>query len=902
MMQSEAIRRTFLDYFARQGHTVLPSSSLIPYGDNTILFTNAGMNQFKNAFLGLEKRPYVRAATAQKVMRVSGKHNDLENVGPSRRHHTFFEMLGNFSFGDYFKEDAMKYALELMEGEYGFERERLWFTIYKDDDQSYDLWQKVGIKANRILRFGEKDNFWSMGPTGPCGPNSEIHYFTGKLQDNDPKWVNNDDDPNETTVEVWNLVFMQFNRTEDGVLHPLPQTGVDTGMGFERLCRLIEGGESNYDTDLFMPIMDKVQQLARQTNAARKEQYVAYRVIADHVRAATFLIGDGVLPGNEGRNYVLRMVMRRAMRYGRDLGFEAPFLYQTAEAVIDKMGGYYTELLNRREHILKTIHAEEERFERTLDQGLERLNEALAQTESKELNGEAAFKLYDTYGMPLEITRDVAKLRGYSVDEAGFAAAREASRERNRASGKFTADFDKQQSYADVLNELKADGFVGENGTTNAPYGDLRLNTKVVAILYDGQPVDHAESGQAVEVVLPETPFYLESGGQVTDTGMICAATNAQTGEEPAWCLRVTDARRIIPGLITHVCEVVYGQPRTGDACVAQVDEARRNAIRRNHTATHILQKSLRETLGSHVGQQGSLVAPDRLRFDFSHSAALTPDEIAQVTDAMNDAILANYPVSIAQRAYKEALAAGAMAFFSEKYGDVVRVVSIGDEDQPAFSMELCGGTHVDATGDIGQALVVSESAVASGVRRIEVVTGRGALELARGQQKQLVEISRTLNTSPDKAAEQTKHVMAQLSETQKALDKAQKELIRYRFNDTLAKTETLNGVPVLIARVEVDGADRLREMSDWFREKHQSGVVVLGAVSADKPALLVGVSQDLNKRGIEAGKLIKEIAAIVGGSGGGRPTLAQAGGKDPARLDEALEKARTTLEKTING
>ncbi|HRA01072.1 MAG TPA: alanine--tRNA ligase, partial [Thermoflexales bacterium] len=406
MMQSEAIRRTFLDYFARQGHTVLPSSSLIPYGDNTILFTNAGMNQFKNAFLGLEKRPYVRAATAQKVMRVSGKHNDLENVGPSRRHHTFFEMLGNFSFGDYFKEDAMKYALELMEGEYGFERERLWFTIYKDDDQSYDLWQKVGIKANRILRFGEKDNFWSMGPTGPCGPNSEIHYFTGKLQDNDPKWVNNDDDPNETTVEVWNLVFMQFNRTEDGVLHPLPQTGVDTGMGFERLCRLIEGGESNYDTDLFMPIMDKVQQLAGQTNAARKEQFVAYRVIADHVRAATFLIGDGVLPGNEGRNYVLRMVMRRAMRYGRDLGFEAPFLYQTAEAVIDKMGGYYTELLNRREHILKTIHAEEERFERTLDQGLERLNEALAQTESKELNGEAAFKLYDTYGMPLEITRD----------------------------------------------------------------------------------------------------------------------------------------------------------------------------------------------------------------------------------------------------------------------------------------------------------------------------------------------------------------------------------------------------------------------------------------------------------------------------------------------------------------
>ncbi|GIV83633.1 MAG: hypothetical protein KatS3mg052_0640 [Candidatus Roseilinea sp.] len=496
----------------RNGHRHVPSSSLIPYGDKTILFTNAGMNQFKNVFLGLEKRDYTRAVTAQKVMRVSGKHNDLENVGPSRRHHTFFEMLGNFSFGDYFKEDAMKFALELLEREYGFARERLWFTIYEDDDESYALWQKVGIQASRILRFGEKDNFWSMGPTGPCGPNSEIHYFTGKLEDNDARWVNNDDDPNETTVEVWNLVFMQFDRDESGKLTPLPKPGVDTGMGFERLVRLLQGGESNYDSDLFLPLMDRVQMLARQTDAQRREHIVAYRVIADHTRAAAFLIGDGVLPGNEGRNYVLRMVMRRAMRFGRQLGLHGPFLYQVAEAVIEKMGGYYTELVNRRDHILRTIQTEEERFARTLDQGLERLEQEICNLRSPTIPGDVAFRLYDTYGLPFEITRDVARERGLVVDEAGFQAARERAKEIARAAGqeKFAGDYDAARAYREAFETLRADGKLPEGGVTYDPYGELARDTEVLAILRDGEMTDRAVKGETVEVILRATPFYVE--------------------------------------------------------------------------------------------------------------------------------------------------------------------------------------------------------------------------------------------------------------------------------------------------------------------------------------------------------------------------------------------------------
>jgi alanyl-tRNA synthetase len=914
-MLSNQIRSAYVDYFARNGHAVVPSSSLIPYGDKTILFTNAGMNQFKNLFLGLEKRDYTRATTAQKVMRVSGKHNDLENVGPSPRHHTFFEMLGNFSFGDYFKADAMHYALELVTQVYGLEMERLWFTIYRDDDEAETLWKKLGVSPSRILRFGEKDNFWQMGETGPCGPNSEIHYFTGdRKDDNTSNHVNTDDDNDQTTVEFWNLVFMQFDRDPGGKLTPLPRPSIDTGMGFERICRLVQGVPTNYETDLFVPIFDCIQSLAQHTDGQRKTDYVAYRVVADHVRAASFLIGDGVLPGNEGRNYVLRMIIRRALRFGRKLGFEEPFLYKVSESVIEKMGGHYRELVDRREHILGTIRGEEERFARTLDLGLARLESIIddgqrttddgspsssvvrrAGASSFVIPGDVAFRLYDTYGLPIEITKDEAKERGVAVDEAGFAAAREAARERNRGGDQFAADYDLRRAYAEAFETLKANGTLPASGVDHNPYGPLTTDSSVIAVLRDGEMTEYAVPGERVEIVLPYTPFYVESGGQVSDTGRL--ASTRMEGDRPAWRAIVRDARRPAPGLIVHVCDVEYGQPAVGDDCVAQVDEARRQDIMRNHTATHLLQKALRSVVGTHVGQQGSLVAPDRLRFDYSHSAPLTPEQLEHVSEMLNDAILANYPVTAKQEAYKDAIQSGAMAFFSEKYGDVVRVLRIGEPDEAPFSMELCGGTHVQHTGDIGSAIITTETAVAAGVRRIEIVTGHGALHYARRQAQQLATVAQALSTTPDQVAEQTAKVLATLSETQKALERAQKELAKARFGELLADTQTVKGAQALVARAQVETIDTLRDMTDWFREKYPSGVVVLGAVIADKPSIVVGVSKDLNGRGLDAGKLAREIAKLVGGSGGGRPNMAQAGGKDAGKLDEALAQANRLIE-----
>jgi alanyl-tRNA synthetase len=885
-MHSNKVRQTFIDYFARNGHRALPSSSLIPYGDNTILFTNAGMNQFKNAFLGLEKRDYVRAVTSQKVMRVSGKHNDLENVGPSKRHHTFFEMLGNFSLGDYFKDDAMTFALELLEGEYGFERERLWFTVYKDDDEAITLWQKHGISADRILRFGEKDNFWSMGPTGPCGPNSEIHYYTGDKKDNNlAKWVNSDEDLNETTVEIWNLVFMQFNRTEDQKLHPLPQTGVDTGMGFERLVRLLQKGENNYETDLFEGILEHTQQLAGHTRAQRMANIIPYRVIADHVRAASFLIGDGVLPGNDGRNYVLRMVMRRAMRFGRKLGLEQPFLYQVAESVIDNMGQHYAELVANKSRIQNTIHREEERFQRALDQGLGQLDTLLSK--SSHISGEDAFKLYDTLGLPFEITRDEAVERGGTVDEAGYQAARAESRARNKGTGAFAADFGKLDSYRDALADLTADGTLPPGGLAYHPYGPGQLQTSVLAMLLEGEPVDRAVPGQTYDVILADTPLYIESGGQTGDTGTL-------TGE--GWSMVIKAARRPMPGLIVHHAEVTLGEPLAGAVCTINVDHSRRAEIQRNHTATHLLQKALRTVVGAHVGQQGSLVDEHRLRFDFSQDSALTQEQLDGVLGMLNQSILDNLPVVDAQMAYKDAIASGAMAFFSEKYGDTVRVVSIGGD----YSRELCGGTHVARTGDIGAAVLIGESAVSAGVRRIEILTGSGALAHIRAQQQQLRAIAQAVGAGSEDLAGAVARQAEQLRDTQKQLEQARRELARQRFERVAAQASTVNNTPVLIAQVEADSNDQMREMSDWYRERARDGVAVLGAVIADKPALLVSVPAELNKRGVNAGALIKDIAAVVGGGGGGRPNLAQAGGKDPAKLGEALSKARELLEKAL--
>jgi alanyl-tRNA synthetase len=886
-MLSNQVRQTFIDYFVQNGHRALASSSLIPYGDNTILFTNAGMNQFKNAFLGLEKRDYTRAVTAQKVMRVSGKHNDLENVGPSKRHHTFFEMLGNFSFGDYFKVEAMGYSLELLEKEYGFERDRLWFTIYKDDDESFALWQKHGVSPDRILRFGEKDNFWSMGPTGPCGPNSEIHYYTGeKKSENLAKWVNNDDDDTETTVEIWNNVFMQFNRTEDGVLHPLPQTGVDTGMGFERLCRLLQRKENNYETDLFSGILGYTQQLAGHSDAQRQELYVPYRVVGDHVRSAAFLIGDGVLPGNVGRNYVLRMVMRRAMRFGRKLGFNGPFLHQVVNAVIDTMGGHYTELVDRREHIIKTIHAEEERFERTLDLGLERLDEVMARSEGQQIAGDAVFRLYDTFGLPLEITRDIAKERGYSVDEAAFDAAKSAASARNRSASQFAASQVDVSVYKDLDDSLKAANKLPGSGVAYNPYTAAPTQAQILGILLNGEETDRAVPGDTFEVVLSATPLYVESGGQVSDSGVMSG---------PNWRMAIRTVHRPLTGLIVHVCDVLDGEARLGDTCTVSIDAARRAGIQRNHTATHILQWCLRNVLGAHVGQQGSAVDEQRLRFDFSHGAALSADELKRVSALLNQAILDNAPVSDAQLSYDEAIKQGAMAFFSEKYGDVVRMVSIGD-----YSKELCGGTHVKRTGDIGSALIVGESSVSAGVRRIEVLTGEGALAHTQSQTRQLAEIGRIVGATSSDVAGQAQKMAEQLKETQKQLEAARRELARSRFDEVLGSAISLNGSVAVIAQVAADSSDQMRAMSDWVRERHASNVTVLMSVITDKPAILVAVSNDLNKKGINAGALIKDIAAVVGGGGGGRPNLAQAGGKDASKISEALEKARSLVHAAL--
>ncbi|HRO89449.1 MAG TPA: alanine--tRNA ligase, partial [Promineifilum sp.] len=697
---SNEIRKAFLDYFNELKHEVVPSAPL-PQRDNpTLLFTNAGMNQFVDVFLGKEKRPYSRATTAQKVMRVQGKQNDLENVGPSARHHTFFEMLGNFSFGDYFKREAIDYAWTFLTGVMELEPERLFATVYTDDDEAAKLWERY-LPVERILRFGKKDNFWAMGDVGPCGPCSEIHYYSGDMKDINPVGVNNDDFPNY--VEVWNLVFMQFDAQPDGSLVPLPKPSVDTGMGMERLVRVIQGVDSNYDTDLFVPVLARVQALLGDSDEQREKNYVGYRVVADHGRAATFLIADGVQPGNTGAGYVLRMIIRRAARFGRKIGFHEPFLGEVAQVYIDQMGEAYPELRQRRDLILYTLRREEERFNRTLDNALLHLDTLIDELHSQgitEIPGDVAFNLYATYGLPLEITRDVAREQhDMTVDEDGYNAAREAHALAS-GSGAFTSYVVGANVYTDLLRALIENGYLEGSGVDYDPYSGSSLETTVVGLIRDGERVQSAYAGDKIEVVTAATPFYVEAGGEVSDTGRITA-----TG---ATLIAIRDTRRPTPGLIVHIGEVVSGEINEGDLVRLEVDRARRADIRRNHTATHLLHRELREHLGKHVVQAGSLVAPDRLRFDFTHDKAVDRETLGQIEAAINDAILSNYPVKIAYMGQKEAIAAGAMALFGEKYGDIVRTVTVSESASngnatPPYSFELCGGLHVGETGEIGQ-------------------------------------------------------------------------------------------------------------------------------------------------------------------------------------------------------
>ncbi|MCB0190306.1 MAG: alanine--tRNA ligase [Anaerolineae bacterium] len=907
-MTSAEIRQAFLDYFAKNGHTIVASSSLVPHNDPTLLFTNAGMVQFKDTFLGLEKRPYTRATTSQKCMRVAGKHNDLENVGPSPRHHTFFEMLGNFSFGDYFKADAIRFAYECVTEVYGISPDRLFYTVHTSDDEAYNLWtETMSIDPRRVYRMGDATNFWQMADVGPCGPTSELHYDWGEeaCTCGDPNCSVLIDNGCERWLEIWNLVFMQFNQREDGSRIPLPKPGVDTGMGLERIISVVQDKQANYETDLFTPIINHVQTLLGHTDAQMQEHLIAYRVIADHGRAITFMIGDGVMPGNEGRASVLRLILRRAARYGRLAGFDGPFLAKVAEKVIEEMGDHYIELKARRQFILNVITQEEERFLKTFINGLDLIGDLVSKLKEagkKQIPGDEVFKLYATYGFPKDLTRVIADEEyGFTLDEKGYQKAFEEHAKISGGSKIGEIAVDTLQVYADLLDSLKSSKNLSDGGVIYNPYDETPTPATVVAVLRDGEPVEQAEEGQKIEIILNTTPFYVESGGQVSDTGKITAAnTNGST----AWEVDISDIIRPVNGIIAHQGIVTTGSFKVGDAALAVVDAKRRWNIKRNHTATHILHRELRRTLGQHVAQAGSLVAPDRLRFDFSHPDSVKPAELSEIEAAVNQAILADQPVSASQKSYddlRSAISSGEiMALFGEKYGDVVRVVKIGD-DGYTYSQELCGGTHVDRTAQIGGLYITSEGSAAAGVRRIEAVTGEAAQALVQQRLHTLDRTAGALKVKPEEVHERTIALLNQLQSSDKQIKELQRRLARAEFEQMLTQVHTVNDVNVVALKVDVPDVSMLREMSDWFRDKLGSAVVVLGAVSDEKPLIIATVTDDLIKRGLHAGKLVKSVAQVVGGGGGGRPNMAQAGGKDPSRLDEALEQVDALVNEMVN-
>ena len=890
------IRKRFLEYFQERNHQNVDSSSLVPADDPTLLFVNAGMVQFKDLFLGLEKRNYIRAATSQKCLRVSGKHNDLENVGPSPRHHTFFEMLGNFSFGDYFKRDAIQFAWDLLVNEFGLSLDRLWFSIYKDDDEAEELWRKVGAPADRILRFDKKDNWWEMGDVGPCGPCSEIHYYWGDLEDQVADGVNVDDE----YLEIWNLVFTQYEQREPGgELIPLPKPSVDTGAGLERLASILQGKDNNYDTDTFTPIMDRIQELLGHSDAQRQQHLIGYRVIADHGRAITFLISDGVMPGNEGRDYVVRMILRRAARFGKMIGFEEPFLAEICRVVIAEFGAHYTVLKSDEDFIVQTVTAEEERFQRALNTGLSLLDglmERLRAGGARVIPGEDAFRLWDTYGFPLDITRDVAQENGFTVDEDGYQAALEQQRLQSGSDQQgLAAD---NSVYVTLLEELRTRGQLDDDGVRHLVYEDAEdADTTVIGLVKDGQAVNQAHAGDEVELILPETPFYVESGGQVSDTGEI--EYFPEDMQKPVWSVQITSMRRPIPGLIVHVGEVTSGTVQVDDPAYAFIDTVRRWDIMRNHTATHLLHAELRGQLGEHVRQRGSLVAPDRLRFDFSHTQPVNGEQLRAIEQAANQAVLANYPVKDRLTGFDRAVAEGALAFFEEKYDDTVRVISIGDGSED-ISQELCGGTHVGTTGEIGPFLITSEGSSAAGVRRVEALTGRAAHAVLANRLAALDTVAAGLRVQPEQTVEAVQRLQEQNRQLERELEQTRAKLSRQQSETLLDHAVRLNGLAVLAQQVEANDVDALRQMTDWFRDKLGSSVVVLGSVINEKPMLVAAATDDAIEKGIHAGNLVRDAAKIVGGGGGGRPNMAQAGGRHADKLPEALGQVAGWVEEKL--
>ena len=869
-MTGKEIRARFLKYFADRGHTVVASSSLIPHNDPTLLFTNAGMNQFKDCFLGMEKRDYVRACSSQKCVRAGGKHNDLENVGRTARHHTFFEMLGNFSFGDYFKKEAIAFAWDFLTRELGLDTSRLYVTVYQDDDEAADIWHiQEGVPRERIYRFGEKDNFWSMGDTGPCGPCTEIFWDNGpEVGCGSPDCAVGCDC--DRYMEIWNNVFMQFDRSADGKLTPLPKPAVDTGMGLERISTVMQGVKSNYDTDLFQGIIRHIEKLSGKVYGENDKDDVSMRVIADHARATTFLICDGALPSNEGRGYVLRRIMRRAARHAKMLGFAEPMLYRAVDAVNEMMADAYPELLERETYIKKVILAEEERFIETLDNGLRILNEEVAilrQAGRTVIPGEILFKLYDTFGFPTDLTGDIVAGEGFTIDEAGFAACMEKQREQAREHWKGSGE----EGIAVIHKTLHTRGvrsrFVG--------YGEQTDYTPVTVILKDGSEVSAAQAGDEVEVITETTPFYGESGGQAGDTGTI------STGSAH---LQVTAALRPFPDLIIHRATVTSGAIAVGEAADLKIDVGERNATARNHTATHLLQSALKEVLGDHIKQAGSFVAPDRLRFDFTHFLAMTPEEIRLVEDLVNGYIMQNDNVHAREMAVEEALESGATALFGEKYGDRVRVVRVG-----SVSSELCGGTHVHAAGDIGFFKILSETGIAAGVRRIEALTGIGAINHVRQLEDEQKKIASLIKAEGSDPVEKLEKLLARQKELVREIETLQARLNASKSADLLAGVQEVAGVKVLAVKVEAVDPKGLRELSDTLKDRIGSGIVVLGCENAGKANLLVAVTPDLTGR-FKAGEIVRALAPIIGGSGGGKPDLAQAGGGLTNKLVEALE------------
>jgi alanyl-tRNA synthetase len=923
------IRQTYIDFFVEQGHTAVPSASLVPGGDATLLFTNAGMVQFKDVFLGTDKRPYTRAVDSQKCMRVAGKHNDLEDVGRDDSHHTFFEMLGNWSFGDYYKKEAIEWAWQLLTQVWGLDRNRLWATVFKDeleeipsDEEAAGYWkQQEGMTPERVLYFGRADNFWEMAETGPCGPCSEIHYDRGEKYCDKQGFkghvcsVNGDC---ARYLELWNLVFIQYNRTGPKTLDPLPATHVDTGMGFERIVSVLQDVDSNYKTDLFARSLEVLRSITGHSEEEMLADFTPYRVICDHVRAAAFLIADGVVPGNVGRNYVCRMIIRRGARFGTKLGLTEPFLARVAEQVIATYGDFYSELEKNRTTILDNLSREEVRFARTVETGtayLGNMLDDLLSKKKKTLDGHKAFDLYATYGLPFEIARDIAREQNLDVDEDGFRVAMD---EHRIASGGGKAmgalGGEDAEFYAGVLKALQADKKLGPEGVEYDPYIDTTIQGSILSLVVNGRTVDSAAFGDAVEVVLPRTGFYIESGGQVSDTGTIRSSSSSTAGEG-GWEIEVTEMRKPSTGIIVHVGEVISGQPKVGDSAVAEVNMARRHDIMRNHTATHLLHAALHRVLGSAARQAGSLVAPDRLRFDFTHPEAMTGEQIERVEQIVNEAVAADMAVMPKLKPRDEAIKEGAMALFGEKYGETVRTLTIipgsvrgsvqhsggadtKDKTQQRYSYELCGGTHLERTSDVGAFLITSEGSAAAGIRRIEAVTGRGAYNLIARRFKSMKQTAGVLKTSIDEIPLRVKRLQEEVNSLTKELAALRSGSARSGFDRLLSTVQTIDGVSLLA--VDMPGLDKeaLGEMADIFREKYpDQGICVIASPDQDHVVVMATVTQDLIKKGVKAGDLVSHVSRQLGAGGGGAPHLAFGGGNDAGKVKEALHSVSDWVE-----